>query len=335
MSQLVDKGYFVKIKSKLCKVIDNESKQTVLVARRKGSLYVADWAFATTEECLMVSQSGHTEEHWLWHKRMSHLNFKTLNRLAKKELVVGLPKTSFRKDGICSACQMGKQSKISFKSKIRHSSIRPLQLLHMDLFESSVTSYAGKKYGLVVVDDFSRFTWVVFLKHKSDARVEIPNLLNKLEVMKNDKVSAIRTDHGTEFVNQYIKEFCTCKGIQHQLSSVRTPQQNGVAERKNRTLKEAARTMLADTEISEIYWVEAVNTACYTQNRCLINKHHDKTPYELLIGRPPSIKHLRVFGCRCFVLNNGKEYLRTFQPKENEGVGYSLNIKAYRIYNKR
>ena len=102
-------------------------------------------------------------------------------------------------------------------------------------------------------------------------------------------------------------------------------------------LKEAARTMLADTEISEIYWVEAVNIACYTQNRCLINKHHDKTPYELFIGRPPSIKHLRVFGCRCFVLNNGKEYLRTFQPKTDEGVflGYSLNSKAYRIYNKR
>ena len=151
--------------------------------------------------------------------------------------MVGLPKTSFRKDGICSACQMGKQSKISFKSKTRHSSVRPLQLLHMDLFESSVTSYAGNNYGLVVVNDFSRFTWVVFLKHKSDARVELPNLLNKLEVMKNDKVSTIRTYHGTEFVNQYIKEFCTSKGIQHQLSSVRTPQQNGVAERKNRTLK--------------------------------------------------------------------------------------------------
>ena len=104
--------------------------------------------------------------------------------------------------------------------------------------------------------------------------------------MKNDKESVIRTDHGTEFVNQYIKELCTKKGTQHQLSSVRTPQQNGVTERKNRTHKEAARTMLADTEINEIYLVEVVNTACYTQNRCLINKHHDKTPYELWIGRP-------------------------------------------------
>ena len=88
----------------------------------------------------------------------------------------------------------------------------------MDLFESSSTSYAGKKYGLVVVDDYSRFTWVVFIKHKSETKTEIPNLLNKLEVMKNDKVKVIRTDHGTEFVNQYITEYCTSKGIQHQLS---------------------------------------------------------------------------------------------------------------------
>lgn len=95
--------------------------------------------------------------------------------------------------------------------------------------------------------------------------------------------------------------------------------------------------MLADTEISEIYWVEAVNTACYTQNIYLINKFHDKTPYELLVGRPSVITHLRVFGCKCFVLNNGKEYLRTFQPNADERIflGYSLNNKAYRLFNKR
>ena len=95
--------------------------------------------------------------------------------------------------------------------------------------------------------------------------------------------------------------------------------------------------MLADTEISEVYWVEAVNTACYTQNRCLINKFHDKTPYELLIGRPPNIGHLRVFGCKCFVQNNGKDHLTTFAPKSDMAIflGYSSNSKAYRVYNKR
>ena len=108
MSQFADKGFSVKIKSKECKLIDNESKQVVLVARRKGSLYVADWASATTETCLMVSQSGHTEKVWLWHKRMSHVNFKSISKLAKKGLVIGLPDMAYKKDGICSACQLGK-----------------------------------------------------------------------------------------------------------------------------------------------------------------------------------------------------------------------------------
>lgn len=215
MSQFTDKGYTVKIKSNECKLIDDESKQVMLIAKRKGNLYVIDRTTA---------QTASLETGWLWHKHLSHLNFKTLNKLSTKKLVVRLPSMIFIKNGLCSACQLGKQAKTSFKSKVRHSSTRPLQLLHMDLFESSVVSYVGKKYGLVVVDDYSRFTWAIFLKHKSETRIEIPSLLNKLEVMKNDKVSVIRTDHGTEFVNQYIKEFCTCKGIQHQLSSVRTPQ---------------------------------------------------------------------------------------------------------------
>ena len=95
--------------------------------------------------------------------------------------------------------------------------------------------------------------------------------------------------------------------------------------------------MLADTEISEAYWVEAINTACYTQNRFLITKEYNKTPYELFVGRPPNITHLRVFGCKCFVINNGREYLRTFQPKADEAIflGYSLHSKAYRVYNKK
>ena len=104
------------------------------------------------------------------------------------------------------------------------------------------------------------------------------------------------------FVNQYITEFCTSKGIQHQLSSVRTPQQNGVAERKNITLKEAARSMLDETELSGVYWVEAVNTACYTQNRCLITKSHNKTPYELFVGRSQNICNQILLGEKCLVI---------------------------------
>ena len=126
MSQFTDKGYTVKIKSNECKLIDDESKQVVLIAKRKGNLYVVDRTTAQTDACLMVSQTASLETGWLWHKRLSHLNFKTLNKLSTKKLVVGLPSMTFRKDGLCSACQLGKQAKTSFKSKVRHSSTRPL-----------------------------------------------------------------------------------------------------------------------------------------------------------------------------------------------------------------
>ena len=119
-------------------------------------------------------------------------------------------------------------------------------------------------------------------------------------------------------------------------SAARTPQQNGVAERKNRTLKEAARAMLAETTLAEHYWAEAVSTACYVQNRALVNKLRKKTPYELYYGRKPNVSHLHIFGCKCFVSNNGKEHLSTFQAKADEAIflGYSTSSKAFRYSTK-
>ena len=134
-----------------------------------------------------------------------------------------------------------------------------------------------------------------------------------------------------------IADYCSSKGILHQLSAARTPQQNGIAERRNRTLKEAAKTMLADTGMNERYWAEAINTACYTQNRCMINKHLNKTSYEIWEERKPNISYLHIFGCKCFVHNNGKDQLRTFQAKVDDAIflGYSTTSKAYRVFNKR
>ena len=105
-----------------------------------------------------------------------------------------------------------------------------------------------------------------------------------------------------------MKEFCEGKGIIHQTSAARSPQQNGVAERKNRTLKEAARALLAESTLSEGYWAEAINTACYVQNRVLINKVRQKTPYELYFGRKPNVDYFHIFGCKCYVSNNGKAF---------------------------
>nr|GEU48936.1 retrovirus-related Pol polyprotein from transposon TNT 1-94 [Tanacetum cinerariifolium] len=146
----------------------------------------------------------------------------------------------------------------------------------------------------------------------------------------------IRCDNGTEFKNREMNQFCEMKGIMRQFSVARTPQQNGVAEKRNRTLIEAARTMLADSKLPTTFWAEAVNTACYVQNRVLVGKPHNKTPYELFHGRTPTLSFMRLFGYPITILNT-KYHLGKFDGNADEGffVGYSLNSKSFRVFNSR
>ncbi|GJS38593.1 retrovirus-related pol polyprotein from transposon TNT 1-94 [Tanacetum coccineum] len=154
------------------------------------------------------------------------------------------------------------------------------------------------------------------------------------ELQFDTKIKQLRSDQGTEFRNATLEEFCSGKGIVQNFSAPYTPQQNGVAECRNRTLIEAARTMLSEANMKLYFWAEAVNTACYTQNRSIIVKRHNKTSYELLHLKKPSISHLKVFGCVCFILNS-KDHPSKFAPKADEGIllGYSEIPKAYRVYN--
>ena len=157
------------------------------------------------------------EESWLWHKKLSHLNFKAMNLLVKKNLVRGLPK-----DGMCDACQKGKQRKASFKSNTESSIDEPLQLLHMDLFGPvNIMSISKKRYCLVIVDDFTRFSWTFFLYSKDEASQLI---INHIKAVDNDSrwnVKRIRSDNGTEFKNSIMKELCSEKGITHTFSALR------------------------------------------------------------------------------------------------------------------
>ncbi|KAI3735686.1 hypothetical protein L6452_15194 [Arctium lappa] len=147
------------------------------------------------------------------------------------------------------------------------------------------------------------------------------------------KVQRVRSDNGTEFKNSTIEAYLTTEGISQNFSTARTPQQNGVVERKNRTLVEAARTMLTASGLPISFWAEAISTACFTQNRSLVVKRHEKTPYHLLNQRKPNIKYFHVFGCRCFVLND-REQIGKFSPNADEAkfFGYSSNSKAYLVY---
>ncbi|GKE53750.1 putative ribonuclease H-like domain-containing protein [Tanacetum coccineum] len=227
--------------------------------------------------------------------------------------------------------------KASCKAKLERTIKKPLELLHMDLFgHVSVESINKKRYCLVVTDDFSRFSWVFFLATKDETSEILCKFIIGLENQLNHNVKIIRCDNGTEFKNHAMNELCAKKGIKREFSVARTPQQNGVAERKNRTLIEAARTMLADSLLPIPFWAEAINTACYILNRVLVTKPQNKTPYELLIGNSPSINFMRPFGCPLTILNT-LDSLGKFDGKSNEGylLGYSTTSKAFRVYNKR
>ncbi|GKC14695.1 ribonuclease H-like domain-containing protein, partial [Tanacetum coccineum] len=190
---------------------------------------------------------------------------------------------------------------------------------------------AVKKKGIV---DSWMFSWVFFLRTKDETSGILKDFIRQIENQLNQKVKTIRCDNGTEFKNRDFIEFCGSKGIKREYSNARTPQQNGVAERKNRTLIEAARTMLADSFLPNTFWAKAVSTACYVLNRVLVTKPQNKTPYELITGKIPIISYIRPFGCHVTILNT-IDHLGKFDGKSDEGflVGYSLNSKAFRVYN--
>nr|GFB51701.1 ribonuclease H-like domain-containing protein [Tanacetum cinerariifolium]GFB52695.1 ribonuclease H-like domain-containing protein [Tanacetum cinerariifolium] len=206
----------------------------------------------------------------------------------------------------------------------------------MDLFEPTfVKSLNKKSYCLVVTYDYGRFSWVFFLATKDETGTILKTFITGIENQINHKVKIIRHDNKTKFKNPDLNQFYGMKGIKREFSVARTPQQNGVVERKNRTLIEAAKTMLADSLLPIPFWAEAVNTACYVQNRVLVTKPHNKTPYELLLGRTPSIGFMGPFGCHVTILNT-LDSLGKFDEKADEGflVGYFVLRKAFRVFNR-
>ncbi|GKB91595.1 retrovirus-related pol polyprotein from transposon TNT 1-94 [Tanacetum coccineum] len=177
-----------------------------------------------------------------------------------------------------------------------------------------VASVNGKKYILVIVDDYSRFTWVKFSRSKDEAPDFIIKFLKIIQVRLKVPVRRIRTHNGTEFVNQTLREYYVKVGISHETSVARSPQQNGVVERRNHTIIEAARTMLIYAKARLFLWAEAVATTCYTQNRSIVRLRHGKTPYELLHDKPPNLSFFYVFGALCYPTNDSENLVK-LQPK--------------------
>ncbi|GJU66306.1 putative ribonuclease H-like domain-containing protein [Tanacetum coccineum] len=293
VSQMCDKKNSVLFNDTECIVLSPNFKlidesQVLLRVPRKNNMYSVDLKNIIPKGGLTcLFEKATSDESKLWHRRLGHLNFKTMNKLVKGNLVRGLPSKLFENDQTYVACQKGKQHRASCKSKTENSISLPLHLLHMDLFGPTfVKSLMKKMYCLVVTDDFSRFTWVFFIATKDETSGILKSFIARIENLVDHKVKVIRCDNGTKFKNREMNQFCEKK--------------------------------------------EAVNTACYVQNRVLVVKPHNKTPYKLFHGRTPTLSFMRPFGCLVTILNT-IDHLGKFDGKADEGflVGYSLNSKAF------
>ncbi|GKB51211.1 putative ribonuclease H-like domain-containing protein [Tanacetum coccineum] len=314
--QMCDKKKDVLFTDTECLVLSSNFKllnesQVLLRVPRKDNIYSVDLkSVVPTRGLTCLFAKAIIDESNLWHRRLGHINYKTMNKLVRENLVRGLPSKIFENDHSCVACQKGKQHKASYKAKRVNSISKPLHMLHMDLFgPTNVKSLIKKSHFLVVTDDFSRFSWAFFLATKDKTSGILKTFITGIENQLDCKVKVIRCDNGTEFQNSVMNQFCDMKGIRREFSVARTPQQNGVAERKNRTLIEATRTMLVDSKLPTTFWAEAVNTACYVLNRALVIKPHNKIPYELI--------------------SLMEKLMRDFF------VRYSVVSKAMRVFNKR
>nr|GEY16171.1 hypothetical protein [Tanacetum cinerariifolium] len=236
-------GFEVAFRRNTCFVRNLEGVD-LLKGNRTTNLYTINLHdMASASPICLMAHASFTKS-WLWHQRLSHFNFDNINDLAEKDLVSCLLKFKYHKEHLCPSCEQGKSKRASHPSKPILNSRQRLHLLHTNLCgPMRISSINEKQYILVIVDDYSRYTWVYFLRSKDKAPKVIKTFLKRISILLQSPVIIIRTDNGTEIKNQVLKEYSNNVGISHQVSSIRTPQQNKVVERRNRTLVEAARTM--------------------------------------------------------------------------------------------
>nr|GEU74912.1 ribonuclease H-like domain-containing protein [Tanacetum cinerariifolium] len=301
VSQMRDKKNSVLFIETECLVLSPDFKlldknQVLLKVPRQNNIYSFDLKnIAPSGGLTYLFAKATIDKSNLWHRRLGHINFKTMNKLLRGNLVRGLPSKIFENDHTCVACQKGKQHKASCKTKLVSSISQPLQMLHMDLFGPAFIKILNNKmYFLVVTNDFSMFSWVFFLATKDETSGILKSFITGIENQINHRVKIIRYDNRIEFKNSEMNQFCQMKGIKKEFSVTKTPQQNGIAKRKNRTLIEAARTILADLIL----------------------------PTTL----SPNLDFMKTFRCLVTIMNT-LDHLGKFEEKANEGflVRYSVN----------
>ena len=330
MGQLLEKDYDFYSKD-YCLFIKNGKGDLIAKAKMSKNRLFPLNIQNDVAKCL---KACYKDASWLWHLRFGHLNYGSLELLSKKSMVRGLPYIK-HPDQFCEGCLLGKQFRNSFPKESYSRAKKPLELIHTDVCGPISPSSLGKNnYFLLFIDDFSRKTWVYFLKQKSEVFEAFKTFKAAVENESGQKIKALRSDRGGEFTSKEFQEFCATSGIRRFLTVPRSPQQNGIAERKNRTILDMARSMLKSKHLPKEFWAEAVDTAVYLSNRSPTRSVWGKTPQEAWNGRKPGISHLRVFGSVAHV--HVPDERRTKLDDKSEKyifIGYSTHSKGYKLYN--
>jgi transposase InsO family protein len=293
LGQLEEDRYKIQLGHGMLKIWDPRRRLVAAVRRGASRLYVLN-ADVDKPVCLAARAE---EDAWRWHARYGHLGFQGLQRLSKGEMVRGMPQIDHI-DQVCDGCLVGKQRRLPFPAASKYRATRQLELVHADLCGPVTPPTAGgKKMFLLVVDDMSRFMWLVLLATKDEAAAAIVRLQSRAEAEVGRKLGTLRTDRGGEFTAKDFGEYCPGQGIQRHLTAPYTPKQNGVVERRNQTVLGMARCMLKSKGVPGRFWGEAVTMAVFVLNRAPTRALADKTPYEAWYGHKPAVHFLRTFGC--------------------------------------
>ncbi|KAL4303890.1 hypothetical protein GQ457_10G000190 [Hibiscus cannabinus] len=329
VAQITDSGKYVLFGPKDVKVLDNMkniSADVLTTGEKKGSLYVLSAGEA------YVKKTSQTDSAEIWHARLGHVGYQLLRQISSKKLLDGIPVLhEVREAVICQGCQFGKSHCLPFEE----SSSRKLtmfELVHTDLMGPMKTpSYSGYHYAMVLIDDYSRYTWVKFLKEKSEALSKFVEFNNGVQNEFGKKIKCLRSDNGGEYTSDEFFQYCSDNGILRQMTCPKTPQQNGVSERKFAHLASVSLSWLHDKSLPRELWAEAFQCACHVINRLPPWPGTTKSPFELLYDEKPKVNYLRVFGSICYV-HVPKSDRTKLDPKAKKCVfvGYDSCRKGWR-----
>ena len=330
VGQMMEKGYSLLFKGDSCTIYDNKNTNSEIAKIKMQPKR----NFPINMQHVEAAMKAQEDDSWIWHWRFGHFNYHGLKLLHQKNMMRDLPAIHEKHD-VCEGCLLGKQQRKSFPSGKAWRAMKVLELVHTDVCGPMRTpSLTQNRYFILFIDDYTRMTWVYFMREKSEVFKIFKKFKNLVENQSNQKIKVIRSDRRKEYTSNEFNKFCEDEGVEHQLTVGYAPEQNGVSERKNRTVMEMARLMLEEKRIPKTFWAEAVYTAVYLLNRCPTKAVQNKTPIEAWSGRKPSAKHLRVFGSICYVhIPAVKRHKLEEKTEKGIFLGYSTESKGYRIYN--